>query len=117
MKFKIDENLLVDAVKTFQEAGYNTVSVLDQSLQGCSDKTLISICKNENRILVTLDIDFANLLTYPPQEYAGIIVLRLKKYDKKHILTVLEKLISFMSKKLPESELWIVEENKIRIRK
>ena len=92
MKFKIDENLPVDAVKTFQEAGYNTVSVLDQSLQGCSDKTPISICKNENRILVTLDIDFANLLTYPPQEYAGIIVLRLKKYDKKHILTVVEKL-------------------------
>jgi len=57
MKFKIDENLPVDAVKTFQEAGYNTVSVLDQSLQGCSDKTLISVCKNENRILVTLDID------------------------------------------------------------
>ena len=79
MKFKIDENLPVDAVKTFQEAGYNTVSVLDQSLQGCSDKTLISVCKNENRILVTLDIDFANLLTYPPQEYAGIIMLRLKK--------------------------------------
>lgn len=32
MKFKLDENLLVDAIKTFQEAGYNTVSVLDQSL-------------------------------------------------------------------------------------
>ena len=79
MKFKLDENLPVDAVKIFQEAGYNAVSILDQSLQGCSDKTLISICKNENRILVTLDTDFANLLTYPPQEYAGIIMLRLKK--------------------------------------
>jgi len=79
MKFKLDENLPVDAVKIFQEAGYNAVSILDQSLQGCSDKTLISVCKNENRILVTLDIDFANLLTYPPQEYAGIIMLRLKK--------------------------------------
>jgi predicted nuclease of predicted toxin-antitoxin system len=60
MKFKIDENLPIEVVKIFQKAGYDTVSVLDQNLGGCSDDTLISICKHEKRVLITLDTDFAN---------------------------------------------------------
>jgi len=116
MKFKLDENLPIDAAKIFQEAGYDAVSVLDQSLQGCSDKTLISMCKKENRVLVTLDTDFANLLAYPPEKYPGIIVLRIKKQHKNQVIKILKKLVSFMSKKLPKSELWVVEEDKIRIR-
>ncbi len=49
----------------------------DQRLVGTSDRHLSEVCKSEGRIFVTLDLDFADIRTYPPDEHPGIIVLRL----------------------------------------
>ena len=40
-----------------------------QGLRGGADPTLAEICKRESRALVTLDLDFADIRTYPPAEY------------------------------------------------
>jgi hypothetical protein len=48
-------------------------------LSGAEDATIAVRCRTEGRILITLDLDFANIRAYPPAEYAGIIILRSKK--------------------------------------
>ncbi len=40
------------------------------------DKNLYQLCIEENRALVKLDLDFSNVLSYPPENTAGLIVLR-----------------------------------------
>jgi hypothetical protein len=40
---------------------------------------LIEICRAEGRCLVTLNLDFANPFRFPPDQYAGIAVLRLHR--------------------------------------
>ena len=47
--------------------------------------------------MVTLDLDFADIRTYPPAEYAGIIVFRLRLLDKFHVLLVLERLLPVLA--------------------
>jgi len=42
---------------------------------------------------VTLDLDFADIRTYPPEDYPGLIVLRLGWQDKPHVLDVFRKLL------------------------
>jgi hypothetical protein len=37
--------------------------------------------------LVTLDTDFCDIRKYSPQDYHGLIVLRLKRQDKPHVLS------------------------------
>ena len=88
MKFKIDENLPIEVGESLRNEGYDSVTVLNQNLSGTSDTNLAEICLKERRILVTLDIDFADIRTYPPEKYAGIIVLRLKRQDKLHVLEI-----------------------------
>jgi predicted nuclease of predicted toxin-antitoxin system len=116
MKFKIDENLPIDATKLFRNAGHDAWSVYDQSLSGKSDDEIALVCQQEQRILVTLDVDFADIRAYPPGLYPGIIVLCIRRHDKVLILDVLRRLLETVSPEPINGRLWIIEENRIRIR-
>jgi predicted nuclease of predicted toxin-antitoxin system len=77
MRFKTDENVPLEAVDLLRAAGHDAFSVFDQSLAGQPDDRIASVCQQEDRVLITLDTDFADIRTYPPAHYPGIIVLRL----------------------------------------
>ncbi len=79
LKVKIDENLPIDIVRLFRSAGHDVESVFSENIQGCSDQVLTMKCREEGRVLVTLDNDFSDIITYPPDTTEGIIVLRSKE--------------------------------------
>ena len=81
------------------------------------DTELIEICQSENRILVTLDLDFSNITVYTPHKFSGIIVLRIGNQSKKQILNVFSRIIPQIKIETLKERLWIVDETKIRIRK
>lgn len=116
MRFKIDENLPVEAATLLLEAGHDARSVLQQDLGGQTDADIASACQRERCILITLDIDFADIRTYPPEQFHGLIVLRLRRQDRPHILDVLARLIQTFRSEPMQRQLWIVEEDRIRIR-
>jgi predicted nuclease of predicted toxin-antitoxin system len=116
MRFKVDENLPVEVAQLLQEAGHEAATVLDQHLGGKNDRTLATICQREARALVMLDLDFADIRTYPPADYAGMVVLRLQRQDKPHILEVFARVIPLLLQEALAQRLWIVEENRLRIR-
>jgi predicted nuclease of predicted toxin-antitoxin system len=116
MKFKIDENLPLEIADLLSQAGYDAVSVFEQRLEGSTDSKAISVCMEENRVLVTLDTDFADIRTYPPAQYPGLIVFRLHRQDKPHVLAVMRRLIPLLSSEPVNNRLWIVEETRLRIR-
>lgn len=115
-KFKVDENLPLEVANLLKRYGYDTETVLDESLQGATDDTLIDICKEENRIFITLDLDFSDVRAYPPGAYPGIIVIRLADQSVDSTLLVTNKIISTFQEESPSGKLWIVEDTKIRIR-
>ncbi len=116
MRFKIDENLPIEIADLLREAGYDALTVQEQHLDGSSDPEIATVCKEEERALVTLDTDFADIRTYPPNDYPGIIVLRLRQQDKQHVLNSFESIALLFAHEQLEGNLWIVEEQHIRIR-
>ncbi len=116
MRFKFDENLPADAARILREAGNDVVTVLEQGMKGTSDDSLTSVRTNEGRVLVTLDVDFANITAYPPRDHAGIVVLRLPRQDKFTILNVMRTLSVFVESQTVDRKLWIVEGERIRVR-
>jgi predicted nuclease of predicted toxin-antitoxin system len=116
MQFKIDENLPVEIAELLINAGHDAETVNEQQLQGVRDPLLINICRSENRVLVSLDTDFSDITTYPPQDFSGIIVLRVGSQAKYHIIKVFQHIISFLEREPLNQHLWIVEETKVRIR-
>ena len=70
MKVKLDENLGSRSIRLFEESGHEVVTVNEQDLEGANDDDLIEACRTENRVLVTLDLDFSNVLRFPPEKYS-----------------------------------------------
>lgn len=115
-RVKIDENLPREACEVLLRAGIDAVDVHEQRLRGALDPAIAAVCRVERRALVTLDAGFANIRTYPPEDHAGLIVLRLKSQDKDTVLALLEKLAVVLADIDPAGRLLIVRESGIRIR-
>jgi predicted nuclease of predicted toxin-antitoxin system len=116
MKFKVDENLPVDVAVKLMEAGHDAATVTEEGIGGATDPLLYEACQREGRILVTLDLDFANVQAYPPSESMGLIVLRVGQQDRSHVLRIVASVLPELERESPEKSLWIVEEGRIRIR-
>jgi predicted nuclease of predicted toxin-antitoxin system len=116
MRFKVDENLPIEVAEALQQAGHDAVTVPEQHLGGSADAQLAALCRREGRVLVTLDMDFADIRNYPPAEFPGLIVLRLRQQDKPLVLGVLTRLVQVIRREPLEGHLWIVEESRVRIR-
>lgn len=116
MKFKTDENLPEEAAKLLEEAGYDASTILHQSMGGDPDPDVASVCVAEGRVLVTLDLGFADIRAYPPEQYPGLIVLRPGRQSKPRVMGVLRKMLPMLETEHVAGKLWIVEEDRIRIR-
>jgi predicted nuclease of predicted toxin-antitoxin system len=117
VRCKVDENLPIDAAALLQQAGHDCQTVYDEALDGATDQRVIDTCRAEGRALLTLDLDFADLRTYPPAEYPGIIVLRPAEPDKEHVLRLLARTLPVLEREAVVHSLWIVEETRVRIRR
>jgi predicted nuclease of predicted toxin-antitoxin system len=115
-RFKIDENLPIEVAELLRQANYDAMTVGEQTLQGTMDLRLAQVCLQEHRALITLDTDFANLRTYPPKDYAGLVVLRVRHQDKLQILATVSRLLPYFAKERLSGRLWVVDEQRLRIR-
>jgi predicted nuclease of predicted toxin-antitoxin system len=116
VRFKVDENLPIDVADLLGWAGHDALTVFDERLNGEDDSRILDICQEEERTLITLDLDFSDVRSYPPQEYFGLVVLRLHRQDKPYVLETIRRIIPLFEQEQIERRLWIVEENRIRVR-
>jgi predicted nuclease of predicted toxin-antitoxin system len=116
MRFKVDENLHPDAADLLRSAGHDAMTVFDQGLRGHRDQDNATICQREQRAIVTLDLDFSNIRQYPPEDYPGIIVLRLANKSRQPVLSALTRVVPLLTTEPLAGCLWIVEEQRVRIR-
>ena len=116
MRLKLDENLPGELAELFNDAGHDAATVVGQDIGGAHDEAIASICLSEGRAIVTMDTDFADIRTYPPQDYPGIVVLRLQSQAREHVMEVGARLLQPLSEQTLSGKLWIVEESRIRIR-
>lgn len=116
MRFKLDENFGTRTQKLFRQAGHEVKTVRDQSLQGSADQTIYERCCIEQLCLVTLDLDFSNVILFPPEKTGGIAVIRM---PRNATLFMLEQSIcqflKMLSKISIDKQLCIVEINRIRV--
>lgn len=117
-KIKLDENFPPTFLTLFQNDLIDASSVYLQNLSGSDDNLIYNVCREEERTLITFDVDFANIIRYPAEETSGIIVCRIrKKIDLAYIRELCVILVKIISENDLNGKLFIVEENRVRIRK
>jgi predicted nuclease of predicted toxin-antitoxin system len=66
-------------------AAASTCRCVGVPLAGAADPKVAAVCQAEARVLFTLDLDFADIRTYPPGDYAGIVVLRPNEPTRRQV--------------------------------
>ncbi|MGQ0619226.1 MAG: DUF5615 family PIN-like protein [Panacagrimonas sp.] len=116
MRFKLDENLPGSLKDAILAAGHDCDTVAEEGLAGAADDLIYTRCQTEQRVLMTVDLDFADIRAYPPSEVCGLIVLRPDREDIASLRRLVQQALKVLDVESVAHRLWIVEERRIRIR-
>jgi predicted nuclease of predicted toxin-antitoxin system len=116
MKFKTDEHLPVEVAALLNQHGHDAVRVDEQRPSGVADAGLAAVCQVEQPAIVTLDLDFADIRAYPPENYAGIIVLRPAVQTVTAIVSTVGRVVALLASEPLVGCLWVVDDHRVRIR-
>ncbi len=116
LSFKLDENLPDEALNVFSQAGHRAETALGERLGGSKDQKLLEACVAEGRVLITLDLDFSDIRTYPPADHCGIWVLRPQRQSIGRVLELVAGALRLVDIEPVAQRLWIVESDRVRIR-
>jgi predicted nuclease of predicted toxin-antitoxin system len=115
MRLKLDENIDERLVVLLRDVGHDASTIREQGLHGTVDPELYNHIVSDGRVLVTLDLDFSNVLRYPPEPTPGLVVLRGPDDLFPTVRILVQTLISALAIDSPAGRLWIVEPSRIRI--
>jgi predicted nuclease of predicted toxin-antitoxin system len=118
MRFLLDANLPRSAIDVVVKSGHEVEFAKDVGLGTAPDAQIASHARQNGMAIVTRDLDFSNVRQYPPEEYAGIVVLRLPDHF------IAAEIVAVLTRFLAEprfvgnlsGRIAIVDENRVRFR-
>lgn len=115
-KFLFDENIGRSVAEHFIAREYDVLAVvLRGDLRGSSDEALLRRAVEEDRVLVTYDTDFAELVFHSGAPHRGVVLLRLHSATPHHTIEVLEKVLDEIAN-IPPAKFLTVSDTNVRVR-
>jgi len=101
-----------------RDAGHTIFRLKDYIPQDSEDEVAIAKAQELDSILLSLNGDFSDIVTYPPANYKGIIALQVRNHPE-IIPPLMTRLINYLSAHPEtnhyEGKLLLVEVHRIRI--
>ena len=116
LRYKLDEILRRRVEPALRALGNDVETAVSEGLAGCADPNLLAASGTEDRILVTPDLDFADIGVYPTGSHRGIRVLRPANQTFDTILNLVQAGLRLAVIERTAGQLWVVDEKRVRIR-
>ncbi len=119
LRFLADHCAPNSLVEALRGAGYTVFRLKELLPVESADSALIAKAREIDAILISLNGDFANIVTYPPRAYNGILAIQLRNHPG-NLPSLSSRLLSYLAAH-PAAEhyrgkLFVIETNRIRIR-
>ena len=116
MKFLIDQDVYAVTTKFLIDSGHDVIIVAQIGLAQASDEEILRVAQSENRILVTRDRDYGNLV-FVRAIGTGVIYLRVLPKTVNSIHNELARVIQIYSEEELKGAFVVVEPDGHRFRK
>src|SRR5437879_2161332 len=77
MHFLIDASMPRSTAPLVRSRGHHATDVRDIGLGGAADQDIAAYAQAQQLAILCRDFDFADIRNYPPDQYAGIVVIDL----------------------------------------
>ncbi len=116
MKFLADMGISQHSIAWLQKQGHDALHVRELGMQRAPDADILKLAHDEQRILLTLDLDFGYLMAVSRAKLPSVIIFRLGNETSEFIVTRLREALDRCSDDLQKGAILSVEEAAIRVR-
>jgi len=116
MRFLADMCVDVRIVAWLRQQGYDATHLREEGLHRMPNGEIFEKAVNENRIVITFDLDFAEIVALTAGKKASVILFRLKNTRAPNVIARLSKVIHDSAKALKKGAIVVVEESRHRVR-
>lgn len=117
MSILLDHNVPAKFVRLLTAWGYEASRLTEHVDADTDDVDVITLAQTLDAVLLTIDLDFANILEYPPANYAGILVMRYQAAAESAVIATLRQALNDLYRDELRGMLVIIEPIRYRIRK
>jgi predicted nuclease of predicted toxin-antitoxin system len=117
MRFLADMGISPRVVEELRQNGHDAVHLTEQGLNRLIDGDILQKARQENRVLLTHDLDFGELLAASGGELPSVIIFRLRDMRSPNVSRHLNSILNQQSEALAEGAVLSVTEQKVRIRR
>lgn len=116
LEFLADMNISPITVEQLRQQGLNIIRVSEIMKSNSKDKEILAYARDNNKVLITQDLDFSMLLAVGGYTKPSVINLRLEKADPDYVTTRITEVVTGMEKELAEGVVVSVDETSVRYR-
>ena len=116
MRFLADICVDVRIVRWLQEQEHDATHLRDEGLHRMPNGEIFKKAINEDRIVITFDLDFAEIAALTEGKKASVILFRLRNTRTPHVIERLSTVLEDSSEALKKGAVVVVEESRHRVR-
>ena len=116
MRFLADMGVDMRIVKWLRERGYDDIHLREERLHRMSDNAIFEKADIEQRILLTFDLDFGEIIALSGGRMVSVVLFRLRNTRTFHVMERLKKVLEDSAQILEQGAIVVVEEGRHRIR-
>ena len=116
MRFLADMGVSPKTVAFLRDLGHDAVHLHALGLDRLPDSAILELARTENRILLTHDLDFAELIAAGGETVPSVIVFRLRRMQPESVNHHLQGLITQHQESLERGAIVSVVEGQARVR-
>jgi predicted nuclease of predicted toxin-antitoxin system len=114
MKFLIDVGVGKKVEEWFRENKYDVKCVRDINIRA-KDADILRLAALENRMIITMDKDFGELVYNSGMLHSGVLILRLDDAKGEDKVDIVKRIVTGFSEKI-ENKFCVFQDGKLRIR-
>lgn len=117
MRFLADMGVALRVVAWLRVEGHDVVHLREENLHTLPDLEIFEKAISENRILLTFDLDFGEVVALSGARSPGTVIFRLRNTTTPHVIDRLRNVLEQSTKDLEDGAIVVVEETRHRVRR
>lgn len=114
MKFLVDMPVSPDVARWLSEKCHDAVHASEIGLHDAKDGRILEEARRQERVIITADLDFPQLLALNKSKDPGIILFRGGNYNEQEMLRLVGRVLDSLTEDKIRNSITVVDKSRIR---